>query len=86
MTIRMTPRKLLKAAFKLFKTMAFGYAGAAVAGLALGIYGGLTGMTNAELMAAAMPVGIAGGLLTMTLALRPMASVRSRVRVAGNRR
>ena len=29
MTIRMTPRKLLKAALKLFKTMAFGYAGAA---------------------------------------------------------
>ena len=45
--IRMTLKKPLKTALRILKTMAYGYIGAAAAGLVLGIYGGLTGMTNA---------------------------------------
>ncbi len=65
---------------KLIKAILYGYAGAALAGLAVGLLGAAFGLSGTTVAAAAAPTGIVFGVLGLSFAWwRPaLARVRQR--------
>ena len=66
---------------KIVKSVVWGYAGAAIAGLVIAVIGVVFGLSEATVAAAAAPTGIVFGLLGLSLVwLRPArAPVRAKV-------
>ncbi len=70
---------------KIVKSVAWGYAGAVIAGLLIAVIGVVLGLSEATVAAAAAPTGIVFGLLGLSLVwLRP-ARARARAKVATKR-
>ena len=70
---------------KIFKSVAWGYAGAVLAGLLIAVVGVVFGLSEETVAAAAAPTGIVFGLLGLSLVwLRP-ARVPVRAKVAATR-
>ncbi len=70
---------------KIVKSVAWGYAGAVIAGLLIAVIGVVLGLSEATVAAAAAPTGIVFGLLGLSLVwLRP-AHPPARAKVATKR-
>jgi hypothetical protein len=70
---------------KIVKSVAWGYAGAVIAGLLIAVIGVVLGLSEATVAAAAAPTGIVFGMLGLSLVwLRP-ARPRARAKVATKR-
>lgn len=68
---------------KIVKSVAWGYAGAVIAGLLIAVIGVVLGLSEATVAAAAAPTGIVFGMLGLSLVwLRP---ARPRAKVATKR-
>ncbi len=66
---------------KIFKSVAWGYAGAVLAGLLIAVIGAALGLSEETVVAAAAPTGIVFGILGLSLVwLRP-----ARARAAAKR-
>ncbi len=62
---------------KIVKSVAWGYAGAVLAGLLIAVVGVVFGLSEAAVTAAATPTGVVFGLLGLSLAWRRPAAARS---------
>ncbi len=70
---------------KIFKSVAWGYAGAVIAGLLIAVVGVVFGLSEETVAAAAAPTGIVFGMLGLSLVwLRPTRAPR-RAKVAAKR-